>query len=203
MPPIRHSLAVITLLAAGPLAAKAQFYKVHNADLSAGATGQFTTSITSQNNVAHQLTTDSVGFLGSFREHQVAWAGVEVNCGDAPLSERYMNDANTQIANVPLSMHEFTAAYIFHPHFRHLQPFVNVGGGALYFHPYPAPVTTQWRGTGLVEVGFDVPTKNPHMGFRVQGRSLIYRAPNFNNAGIASSRWVSTSEPSAMVYARF
>ncbi len=200
---IARLLSSACALALLPAVGFCQFYKIHDADLAAGGTGQFTTSITSQNNVTHQATTDSVGFLGSFREHPLAWAGVEVNYGYTPFTERFTNNSYVLLANVPVSMHEFTAAYMFHPHFRRLQPFVNAGGGALYFHPYPVPVTTQWRGTGLFEIGADIPTKNPHMGFRVQARSLLYRAPNFKNANIASSRWVATNEPSAGVYIRF
>ena len=200
-PPRLTALACV--LALLPAVACAQLYKLHDADVAVGGTGQFTSSITSQRNVPHQATTDSVGFLGSFREHPVAWAGVEVNYGYTPLSERFTSNSSVLLANVPVSLHEFTAAYMFHSHLRRLQPFVNAGGGALYFHPYPVAVTTQWRATGLFEIGADIPTRNPHMGFRVQARSLLYRAPNFRNANIASSRWVSTNEPSAGAYIRF
>ncbi len=203
MPTPSRFFICVCAIALFPVICCAQLYKIHQADVAVGGTGQFTTSITSQNNVTHQATTDTVGFLGSFREHPVACAGVEVNYGYTPFTERFTNNSYVVLANVPVSMHEFTAAYMFHAHFRKLQPFINVGGGALYFHPYPVPVTTQWRGTGLFEIGADIPTRNPHMGFRVQARSLLYRAPNFNNPGIASSRWAATSEPSAGVYIRF
>ena len=70
---------------AGTSSARAQFYKLHNADVAVGGTGQFTTPITSNGTTAfgtnNQYTTDSGGFVGSLREHPVSWAGVEINYG--------------------------------------------------------------------------------------------------------------------------
>ena len=67
----------------------------------------------------------------------------------------------------------------------------------------PANGQNQWRGAGLVELGFDIPTSNPHFGFRVQGRELIYRAPNYNQPALASKAWVGTSEPALGAWYRF
>ena len=106
-------------------------------------------------------------------------------------------------ARVQSYNHEATAAYLFHPHFRKLQPFVGIGGGAIDFVPQNSVVSNQWRGAGLLEAGLDLPTGNPHLGFRVQGRSLIYRAPNFDSPAVSSRSWVATVEPTAGVYWRF
>lgn len=203
MKPSPRLLAALSIIVFASTCASGQFYKIHNADVAVGGTGQFTTSITDQETVPHQGTTDSAGFLLSFRDHPVAWAGIEFNYGYSSFSERFIGLNSLPLASVALSAHEATAAYLFHPHFRKLQPFVGVGGGALYFHPYPVAFNPQWRGTGLFEIGADIPTSNPHLGFRVQARSLLYRAPNFNNSSIATSRWVATNEPSASVYVRF
>lgn len=118
------------------------------------------------------------------------------------LSERFSANNGKPLANIPVAFHEGTAAYLFHPHFRHLQPFVGLGGGAIFFNPSNG-VQYQYRGTGLLELGMDLPTHNPHLGFRLTGRSLLYRAPNFYSASLSSSRWVSTEQPAASVYYRF
>ena len=60
----------------------------------------------------------------------------------------------------------------------------------------------QWRGAGLAEFGFDIPAGN-HWGVRVQGRSLFYRAPNFNISAAESRSWVATVEPAVSLYARW
>ncbi len=68
-----HIIASASALALLPAAGFAQLYKIQDAVVAVGGTGQVTISITSQNNVTHEASTDSVGFLDSFREHPVAW----------------------------------------------------------------------------------------------------------------------------------
>ncbi len=194
-------LLVLVCAAFTAVSARAQFYKLHEADVSVGGTGQLTTAVTDGNG-NHQTTTDSTGFLLSVGDHPVAWAGVEVNYGFNRFSQRFVTKNDAVAASVQSNVHEASAAYMFHPHLRHLQPFVNVGGGALDFVPTQSG-PNQWRGMGLTEVGFDIPTSNKHFGFRVQGRALIYRAPNFDAPLIATQKWVVTTEPSLSAYIRF
>ena len=215
------------LLAAAALPAHAQFYKIHGGAVALGGDGLFTTTLTSspnnyQTNVPtptggvlndtvsgqQQYTTLSAGFYGSFQFHPKPWAGVEVNYGYSKYSERYAfnysSAASTERISIPTSFHEATAAYQFHPKHIPFQPFVNIGGGALDFLPsQPVFADNQWRWTGLIEAGFDLPTKNPHLAFRVMGRDLIYRAPNFYSSAISSRTWRSTEEPTAAVVFRF
>ena len=195
-----YRMLTMSLVAAAPMAAHGQFYKLHQLDLGVNATGEFTRTLTS-NTTNQQYTTDALGFLFSLKEHPVSWAGVEFNYGFNKYAQQYAAPAGTAYAKT--YNHEATAAYLFHPHIRHLQPFVAVGGGAIDFYPAQSVASNQWRGAGLLEAGLDVPTKNPHLGFRFQGRSLIYRAPNFYNSQISTREWVATVEPSGGVYWRF
>jgi hypothetical protein len=121
---------------------------------------------------------------------------VEVNYGFTHYSELYnFNESSVtagQQIRVPTDQHEATAAYVFHPRHIPFQPFVNIGGGALDFAP--ASTTNQWRAAGLLEAGFDIPTRNKHLAFRMEGRTLVYRAPNFNT---------SLEEPSLSAVYRF
>ena len=196
-PRILTSLCAFFLAAT---AAQAQFYKIHNGDIGGGALGQFTTPLTSTYTGVTQSTRDSFGGYFTIRDHPVSWAGIEVNYGYTRFSELY--SATTYSANPKTNMHEATAAYLFHPHFRKLQPFISIGGGYIDFLPANTG-QNQWRGTGLVEAGFDIPTSNPHFGFRVQGRDLIYRAPNFQQATLGSKTWVNTEEPTFGVWLRY
>ena len=189
-----------SLFLSSALAAHGQFYKLHNVDLGVNAVSPFTKSLTNDSSSV-QETTDTTGFLFTMREHPFAWAGVEFNYGYSKYSQVYI--APSASGRVSTYNHEATAAYLFHPHFRKLQPFVGVGGGAIDFLPANGSVSNQWRGAGLLEAGLDLPTRNPHLGFKVQGRGLFYRAPNFYNATLSSRAWVATVEPSAGVYWRF
>ena len=132
--------------------------------------------------------------------------GVEFNYVYTFFSQRYEYTKPGFGDRFPLTVangvHEATGAYMFHPHFLHLQPFVNIGGGALDFNPRGVGAY-QWRGAGLLETGFDIPTHSKHVGFRIQGRSLYYRAPNFYIPQVSTRSWVVTTEPSVSSYIRF
>jgi hypothetical protein len=227
---IKRALPVVTLLAIAG-SAHAQFYRYlpeHGASVSVGATGNFVEDLTTdpspvtRTTVAspgvtltntysnqQQYITSSFGFLTSLQFHPVAWAGVEVNYGYQHYSERFNYSratvAATQTSSIPTTTHEATAAYQFHAKRLPLQPFVNVGGGAIYFNPTNGGGTAQWRGTGLVETGFEVamPYTNRKLGLRLQGRGLFYRAPNFNDAALSTRSWRVSAEPSASFVYRF
>ena len=193
-------LAPLCGLAIAAASAQGQFYKIHNADIGGGAIGQFTTTLPAGNSSAVTNDTgNSFGGMFTFREHPVAWAGIEFNYAFNDYAQYYT--APTYTARTRNTSHEATAAYLFHPHFRKLQPFVGVGGGYIDFVPNLGQ--NQWRGTGLLEVGLDIPTSNPHFGFKVQGRELVYRQPDFYQPIIAGRQWVATSEPSVGVWYRF
>jgi hypothetical protein len=213
------------LFVATAIGAHAQYAKTHGLSWSVGGTGQFSSLLesspaTTTNLVPfsggglvaetvtnkQQYTTDSAGFVTSAQFHPVAWAGVEFNYGFTHYSERYAYSYSTvpgtrQTSSIPVDAHEATGAYQFHPKHIPFQPFVNIGGGAIDFAPRNA--ANQWRGAGLLEVGFDVPTHSRHIGFRVEGRSLYYRSPNFNSSALSTRSWRATEEPSVSTYYRF
>jgi hypothetical protein len=220
------ALALTTVCAHG------QYLKNHGFSLSVGGDGQFTRTLTTDPNSGgvynfsnqlgtptpvavnnqQQFTTGSAGFITSLEFHPKPWAGVEVNYCFTHYQERFFyseastgnttvtNNA-TQIMKFPTDMHELTAAYQFHPKHIPFQPFVNIGGGSIDFAPSDGP--NQWRGAGLLEAGFDLPTHMSHIGFRIEGRSLYYRAPNFNEPALSTRSWRVTMEPSASVYYKF
>lgn len=190
-----------------------------NADIGVAAAGQFTTSITDQTvqlgagphqgyTLPHETTTNSPGALVTLHMQPKSWAGVEVNYQFTRFSERFFaapsnapyGGANTPYF-APTSVHEGTGAYMFHVKMHKLKPYIGIGGGVLDFQPSPQ-FHHQVRGTGLVDVGLDMQTKS-RLGFRIGARDLVYRAPNFANSYLSSSRWVSTEEPYAGVYVKF
>ena len=222
---MRRSLPLVIGIAmiGATVSAHGQFYKLKGAGLALGGDGQFSTVLTSSptNGVyafpggpgsltetvsnQQQYTTWSAGVIGQLAFHPVPWAGVEVNYGYTHYSERFgysaTSSANPAAINVPVGMHEATGAYTFHPKHIKFQPFVNIGGGAIYFSPLQN--ASQWRGAGLMETGFDIPTKNPHLAFRAQGRALVYRAPNFNTPALSTRSWRVTEEPTLSAVFRF
>ena len=220
---VKKSLLLLAAAAVAP-SLSAQYLNQHGVTVSVGATGQFTTQLTSSpitsSNVVsstaggvinttisnqQQFTTLSVGGLASLQFHPRPWAGIEVNYGFTRNSERFSFNSSgatsSQSINLGTGIHEATGAYQFHPHHIPLQPFVNIGGGELFFVPNGS--SYQSRATGLVETGVDLPTHIQHLAFRIQGRALIYRAPNFYNPAISTRSWRATTEPAISAVYRF
>jgi len=220
--------AVVSL--AGSLSAHAQWWKLNHGNVAVGGTGQFNTVLTSNPNTVpytsgtttvnvgaqRQDTTWSAGFISSMQLHPVSWAGIQLNYGYTHYQERYsFNYSNTsvrQYASVPTDWHEATAGYLVHPKHIPFQPYMVIGGGAIDFLPAHGNAYNnlavsyghnQWRGAGLLEMGFDMPTHSKHVGFRVSGRSLYYRAPNFGTPQISTRSWRVTTEPAVSVYYKF
>ena len=220
---LRRSLPAFIALSAIPFAAHAQYLKAHGASLSVGGTGQFSTILESDSGYVpftysiqngtnttetfnqQQFTTWSAGFVSSLQLHPVPWAGIAVNYGFNHYQERYRyqvaTDSSFNQANVTTDAHELTAGYLLHPKHIPFQPYVVVGGGSIGF--YPTQGSTQWRGAGLLETGFDLPVKNEHIGFRISGRSLYYRSPNFGTPAISTRSWRVTEEPAISAFYRF
>jgi len=226
---LKYVVPALVLFAAAK--APAQFYRYlpeHGASVSVGATGNYLENLTTNptpvtiNTVTpqqivltntysnqKQYNTSSFGFLTSVQFHPVTWAGVELNYGYQHYSERFnynvAGTAATQTVGVPTTSHEATAAYQIHPKHIPLQPFVNIGGGAIDFRPTNGNGTAQWRGAGLVETGFEVamPYTARKLALRLQGRGLFYRAPNFNNVALSTRSWRVSAEPSASFVYRF
>jgi hypothetical protein len=219
--------SLILCIALGTAGAQAQYLTTHKASLSVGATGEFNTVLSEnpQTTMARaplpvagtypvtvanqqQYETMSTGFLTTLQLTPVAWAGVEFNYGFTHYQERYtFNYTNTttptaqQQVHVPTDFHEATGAYLFHPKHIPFQPFLGIGGGAVDFAPSVA--ANQWRGAGLLELGFDIPIPSTHIGFRIEGRSLYYRSPNFYQPAISTASWRVTTEPAVSAYYRF
>lgn len=218
---LRRTLPAVLALAA--VSAQAQYLKTHGASLSVGGTGQFTTMLESNSSyrpftypiqngttttsifMQQQYTTWSAGFVSSLQIHPVSWAGIALNYGFNHYQERfqyqYANTNTTGRTNVTTDAHEFTGGYLLHPKHIPFQPYVEIGGGAIDFTPWQG--SNQIRGAGLLETGFDLPIRNEHIGFRISGRSLYYRAPNFYNSAISSRSWRVTEEPAVSAFYRF
>ena len=218
---LRRTLPALLVLTA--VSAQAQYLKTHGATLSVGGSGQFTTPLETDsgyvsntyaipNGIAmdqvygqQQFTTGSVGFITSLQFHPVSFAGIALNYGFNHYQERYVYDFTDSTTpgqtRITTDVHEFTGGYLLHPKHIPFQPYVEVGGGALDFTPQTA--SNQIRGAGLLETGFDLAPKGSKIGFRISGRSLYYRAPNFYQPAISTRSWRVTEEPAVSAFYRF
>jgi hypothetical protein len=182
----------------------APVYNLRGTDIALAGTGQYTSTITSaEAPLPHQGTTNSLGFLFTFRDHPLTKIDVEFNYQYSSFSEIYQSSAGAPVAfgvyPVPIAFHEFTAAYVIRSHRRDTTPFrprffLGLGGGEIYFNP-STNLHTQLRPTALADIGLDIPTHNPHLTYRVQGHALFYQAPDFQVPFFTGPRWNATVEP--------
>ena len=192
----------LTALTMACSSAGAQYYPLHNTDLSVGGTEQFTTPLTIPVSELSQSVTRSPALLASFKEHPSLWLGFEVNYQYSKLYEVPQPANFGSTTQTAMSLQECTAAYLLHPRSGSLQPFVAIGGGELYFKS-PASSNGQFRPTALLDFGVDIPFSNPHFGVSLHGHTLYYRAPDAADPSSKTMNWVATTEPSADFYIRF
>lgn len=100
------------------------------------------------------------------------------------------------------SIHELTAAYVYHFWDDHrFKPFVLVGGGAVIFKPSGSSTSnslfgaaTQLRGSYLYGGGLDYHLSG-RLTLRLEYRALNFKAPDFFGAGLTTHSWMRTSAP--------
>jgi opacity protein-like surface antigen len=94
------------------------------------------------------------------------------------------------------------------PSFARLQPYAIAGGGALVFDPAGnaggnfAGATTETRGAFVYGAGADYAFSR-HISLRAQYRGYVYKAPDFNLAGLNTDSWTHIAQPSAGIVFRF
>jgi hypothetical protein len=191
------SFATALASAQATAAGERRISPLNSLEIAGGITGIFTSDVQTNSSLAGsnsstvpESATKAFGGLATIQDRPTIWAGVELNYGFSELSEKFQT---TPGFRVKTAMNEATGAVVFHPRLFHLQPFVALGGGYIVFVPVEG--TSQWRGTGLGELGFDVPTGSPHIGFRVQVRALVHQNPNFYITTVGTADWVATTEP--------
>src|SRR6266436_4613197 len=129
--------------------------------------------------------------------------------------DAYGYDRNTQIyfgrtgARVESNTHQITgSAVVKLPSFARLQPYALAGGGALVFDPTGnaggnfAGATTETRGAFVYGAGADYAFTR-HISLRAEYRGYVYKAPDFNLAGLNTDSWTHIAQPSAGIVFRF
>jgi hypothetical protein len=148
--------------------------------------------------------TYSGGILFNIRYRFHGNLAVEANGGFTTFTQYYQPVSGQEQANI----YEGTAgiAYSFRAPQDRLRPFVEVGGGVLYFSPVATGSTPggskvlQPNGFG----GFGVDwRKNKNFSFRAGFRGLAYRPPSFNLASQTLSTITVMSEPYVGLVLRF
>ena len=165
-------------------------------------TGFFTKD--SSSNVLNQHTTNSGGFLVSYRYHFNRWFGADVSYGWNRDTQQ--NISSTGSLNVQSNVHQATVAAVMNLPWStaRFNPYVLAGTGALVFAPTQNAGATvpgagnQAKATFVYGGGF---TK--HFTFRMEYRGLVYGRPDFGVNALRSGLTTNTAQPSAGVIFRF
>ena len=186
------------------LAASAQ---ENRSEISLQGTGLFTRSTTG-NGVVYSAT-DSGGFLGTYRYHLNHWISVEGAYGYSVDTQKYSNLSGA--FRIPSGIHNFTGSFVINLPSRshsHFNPYVLVGGGALFFVPTNSQSNTfsqtqsQAKGAFVYGAGVDYGIYKG-LSLRAEYRGLVYSTPEFGFGALATNSVTHTAVPSVGLSFRF
>ncbi|MBO0862918.1 MAG: porin family protein [Chloracidobacterium sp.] len=157
----------------------------------------------SNNNGVVQHTTDSGGFLVSYRNRFSRLFGADLSYGYTRNTQ--LNFTSVGGARVQADVHQTTAALVAHVPGRifGLRPFALAGAGALTFNPTNNfGADTQAKAAFVYGGGADYDI-NDHFALRLEYRGLLYKRPDFGLTALNSDALTHTAQPSAGFLFRF
>jgi outer membrane immunogenic protein len=164
-------------------------------------------------NAIYQQETQSGGVSVGYRFHLNSVSALEGRYGFSRDSQKYtIGGTGGTVSSVPAYLSEISGSYVYSlPKSRYLQPFLEGGGGLVLFVPgnYGGGATasnslyggtssglqTQAKGMFVYGGGADVPVMS-RLSFRIEFRSLIYKAPDFGTVAFQTNTFGFTYEPS-------
>lgn len=175
-------------------------------EVSAQGTGFFTKN--TQGNGITQHSTDTGGFLLSYRYHFNSWLAADASYGyDRNTQETFTSGGGF---GIQADIHQATGALVVsapHNPFR-LNPYVLAGAGALVFDPtgnaggFVAGASSQAKAAFVYGGGIDYRLIR-HVSLRLEYRGFVYNRPDFGIPGLPSGSTTHTAQPSAGVVFRF
>jgi outer membrane immunogenic protein len=198
---IKRTATIVGILA---LASITTFAQENRSEISIQGTGFFTKD--TDGNGIQQHATDTGGFLLGYRYNINRWLAAEANYGYDRNTQLYFGAAG---ARVESDIHQITgSAVVKLPRLARLQPYALAGGGALIFDPTGnsggnlTGATTETRGAFVYGAGADYAFTR-HISLRAEYRGYVYKAPDFNLAGLNTDSWTHIAQPSAGIVFHF
>jgi hypothetical protein len=175
-----------------------------------GAGGYYQVTNASNGNSIREDTTESGGFLGSFRQPYRPWLGYEANLGYTKFYEAY----NKGVAKVESNVTDVSFSYLLQsPVIYGVQPYLTLGGGVIVFAPIsgtltnvngtlPSKLPSQLLPEFTYGLGLSLPLFK-RLGVRGGLRGLKYKTPDFHQVLLDTHTLRTTLEPTLSVYYRF
>ncbi len=193
------------LLCALALSTMTTFGQESRQDVSVSAFGLFGPDVTG--NAVHNKTTETIGFLGSYRYMLTPRSALEANYGFAQNSEKYVTSFIPN-GRVHSRQQELSVAYVYNLNFRSFSPFAEAGVGALIFTPIKDYGTDnldakQNTNIGALFGGGVAYELSPSFDIRAEYRGFLAKAPDFGITDFKTNRYEVVSMPSIGVAYHF
>lgn len=176
-------------------------------EISLQGAGFFTQS-SSGNGTAYS-TTETGGFLTTYRYHLNHWAAAEAAYGYDSNSQKYLVPAGP--FRIQSGIHQVTGSLVlnlpYHTSSR-FNPYLLAGGGALMFEPSGNQFNTlsgaqsQAKGVFVYGVGVNYAIRK-RISLRAEYRGLVYGSPDFGFGALSTNSATHTAVPSVGVTYRF
>jgi outer membrane immunogenic protein len=180
-------------------------------DVSASFIGVYAPNITGLGITMHS--TNTGGFLGSYRYMLTPRSALELNYSWAQNSHNYTNpnfNQNSQVGVVHARQQEISGAYVYSRTYKNFNPFLEAGGGAVIFTPIldngtHILDTKQNTNIGVLFGGGLAYEINPSFDIRAEYRGFLLKAPDFgvNNGELKTNRYYILMTPSIGVAYHF
>jgi outer membrane immunogenic protein len=169
------------------LSAAAGYAQESRQDASFSGTGIFAPTIHGANDVV-QSSTGALGLLMSYRYMLTPKSALELNYGFAQNNQKYFDASNLTNYRIHSRQQEFSAAYVYSLNFKRFSPFVEAGGGAMFFTPVLDAGTGLLntkitKGIGGLFGGGLAYELSPSFDIRVEYRGFLLKAPSFGENG--------------------
>jgi outer membrane immunogenic protein len=182
-------------------------------DVSASFIGVYAPDITGLGITMHS--TNTGGFLGSYRYMLTPRSALELNYSFAQNSHRYKNPIfggsgpeYSQVGVVHTRQQEISGAYVYSRTYKNYNPFLEVGGGANIFTPIldngtHLLDTKQNTNIGLLFGGGVAYEVSPSFDIRLEYRGFLIKAPDFGSSELKTNRYYVLMTPSIGVAYHF
>jgi outer membrane immunogenic protein len=170
-------------------------------------TGFFTKS-SSGNGTAYS-TTETGGFLSTYRYHLNRWISAEAAYGYDRNSQKYLFFSNA--FRIQSGIHQATGSLVLNLPSRassRFSPYVLAGGGALVFNPTTNQVNSlsgaqaQAKSVFVYGMGVNYAILK-RLSLRAEYRGLVYGTPDFGFGALSTNSITHTAQPSVGVTFRF
>jgi outer membrane autotransporter protein len=179
----------------------------NRSEISVQGTGFFTQSA-SGNGTAYS-TTQTGGFLSTYRYHLNHWISAEGAYGYDLNSQKYL--LSSEAFRIQSGIHQLTGSLVFNLPSRassKLNPYFVAGGGALIFEPTGnqfngfSGAQSQAKGVFVYGVGVNY-ALHKRLSLRVEYRGLVYGTPDFGFGVLSTNSVTHTAVPSVGLSYRF